>query len=112
MDGGLPRDAQGNVMSGTRPMPMMRSDSFDALNRALSEHYSVGKLLGKGNIAKTREGVRKTTNTKVAIKILPREHPDFSYRSLMNEIEIMKKVQIRRNYRPQKPKSQTRSGSG
>lgn len=92
VDGGLPRDASGREMTGTIPAPMVRSDSFDAMNRALSEHYNVGKLLGKGNIAKTREATQKRTNLKVAIKILPREHPDFSYKSLMNEIEIMKKV--------------------
>ena len=48
--------------------------------------------LHRGSIGKTLEGVSKKTGQKVAIKALPRSHPEFDYKTLMTEIAIMKRV--------------------
>jgi len=69
-----------------------RRSDFDSQTRRLGEHYEVGKVLGKGSIGKTLEGISKKTGQKVAIKALPRSHPEFDYKTLMTEIAIMKRV--------------------
>uniref|UniRef100_A0A7S0VZK5 Protein kinase domain-containing protein n=1 Tax=Hemiselmis tepida TaxID=464990 RepID=A0A7S0VZK5_9CRYP len=69
-----------------------RRSDFDMGQRKLGEFYDVGKMLGKGSIGRTLEGTSKMTGKKVAIKALPRSHPEFEYKTLMTEIEIMRKV--------------------
>ena len=46
----------------------------------------------RGSIGKTLEGTQKSTGKKVAIKALPRSHPEFDYKTLMTEIAIMRRV--------------------
>jgi len=69
-----------------------RRSDFDMKERKLGDFYEVGKMLGKGSIGRTLEGVSKVTKKKVAIKALPRSHPEFEYKTLMTEIEIMRRV--------------------
>jgi len=61
-------------------------------DRDIIDHYTIGDTIGQGSIAKCKIGYHKVTGESCAIKILERDHPEFSRSDLRKEIDMMRKV--------------------
>uniref|UniRef100_A0A7S0QLN4 cGMP-dependent protein kinase n=1 Tax=Cryptomonas curvata TaxID=233186 RepID=A0A7S0QLN4_9CRYP len=62
------------------------------LSKGITKYYEIGKTIGKGSFATVKEGVRKDTGQKVAIKVIDKKDAVFDAESLEQEIATMKKV--------------------
>mmetsp|Transcript_30303 Transcript_30303/g.80255 ORF Transcript_30303/g.80255 Transcript_30303/m.80255 type:complete len:314 (+) Transcript_30303:165-1106(+) len=62
------------------------------LSKGITKYYDIGKTIGKGSFATVKEGTRKDTGQKVAIKVIDKKDAVFDAESLEQEIATMKKV--------------------
>eukprot|EP00292_Cryptomonas_paramecium_P006336 CAMPEP_0113700390 /NCGR_PEP_ID=MMETSP0038_2-20120614/23927_1 /TAXON_ID=2898 /ORGANISM="Cryptomonas paramecium" /LENGTH=497 /DNA_ID=CAMNT_0000624035 /DNA_START=124 /DNA_END=1614 /DNA_ORIENTATION=+ /assembly_acc=CAM_ASM_000170 len=56
------------------------------LSKGITKYYDIGKTIGKGSFATVKEGTRKDTGQKVAIKVIDKKDAVFDAESLEQEV--------------------------
>ncbi|KAJ3220109.1 hypothetical protein HDU67_006865 [Dinochytrium kinnereticum] len=81
--------ASGDAQS---PQANAHADKKDVFKKDLTDHYSIGKVLGKGSFATVKELTRKSDGKKFAVKIIEKAGMKGKEAAIKGEIAVLKNM--------------------